>query len=184
MFMIKLPQYSSQEVMTQQLMYAINCREDPLSGQTPPPLKTLDPNTDINYQWFYTPPLKTLDPNIDINYQWFYISTTQNPGSYQIWIIIININCQWLDNSTTQIPGSFYIMDVGGSISITLKPWILLYLVIILPWVIFHTFIPQNPSWILSTQTNIRSTHHYPLHMKDSQYSYYIYQLFTVCVML
>lgn len=32
MFMIKLPQYSSQEVMTQQLMYAINCREDPLSG--------------------------------------------------------------------------------------------------------------------------------------------------------
>ncbi|XP_055995500.1 probable E3 ubiquitin-protein ligase HECTD4 isoform X2 [Ostrea edulis] len=32
MFMIKLPQYSSQEVMTQRLMYAINCREDPLSG--------------------------------------------------------------------------------------------------------------------------------------------------------
>ena len=32
MFMIKLPQYSSQEVMTQRLMYAIHCREDPLSG--------------------------------------------------------------------------------------------------------------------------------------------------------
>lgn len=32
MFMIKLPQYSSQEIMTQRLMYAINCREDPLSG--------------------------------------------------------------------------------------------------------------------------------------------------------
>lgn len=63
MFMIKLPQYSSQEVMTQQLMYAINCREDPLSGQTPPPLKTLDPFIYINCQWFYT-------------------STTQNPGSH------------------------------------------------------------------------------------------------------
>ncbi|OWF52164.1 E3 ubiquitin-protein ligase HECTD4 [Mizuhopecten yessoensis] len=32
MFMIKLPQYSSQEIMTQRLLYAINCREDPLSG--------------------------------------------------------------------------------------------------------------------------------------------------------
>ncbi|XP_052243277.1 probable E3 ubiquitin-protein ligase HECTD4 isoform X2 [Dreissena polymorpha] len=32
MFMIKLPQYSSQEVMTQRLLYAIHCREDPLSG--------------------------------------------------------------------------------------------------------------------------------------------------------
>ncbi|CAG5121382.1 unnamed protein product, partial [Candidula unifasciata] len=32
MFMVKLPQYSSQEVMTQRLRYAINCREDPLSG--------------------------------------------------------------------------------------------------------------------------------------------------------
>ncbi|XP_062590799.1 probable E3 ubiquitin-protein ligase HECTD4 isoform X2 [Saccostrea cucullata] len=32
MFMIKLPQYSSQEIMTQRLMYAIHCREDPLSG--------------------------------------------------------------------------------------------------------------------------------------------------------
>lgn len=32
MFMIKLPQYSSQEVMTERLRYAIHCREDPLSG--------------------------------------------------------------------------------------------------------------------------------------------------------
>ncbi|KAH9492163.1 putative E3 ubiquitin-protein ligase HTD4 [Bulinus truncatus] len=32
MFMVKLPQYSSQEVMAQRLRYAINCREDPLSG--------------------------------------------------------------------------------------------------------------------------------------------------------
>ncbi|XP_066272380.1 LOW QUALITY PROTEIN: probable E3 ubiquitin-protein ligase HECTD4 [Branchiostoma lanceolatum] len=32
MFMIKLPQYSSQETMTERLLYAINCREDPLSG--------------------------------------------------------------------------------------------------------------------------------------------------------
>uniref|UniRef100_A0A2C9KB19 HECT domain-containing protein n=1 Tax=Biomphalaria glabrata TaxID=6526 RepID=A0A2C9KB19_BIOGL len=32
MFMVKLPQYSSQEVMTHRLRYAINCREDPLSG--------------------------------------------------------------------------------------------------------------------------------------------------------
>jgi hypothetical protein len=32
MFMVKLPQYSSQELMTQRLLYAINCREDPLSG--------------------------------------------------------------------------------------------------------------------------------------------------------
>ncbi|KAK7087914.1 probable E3 ubiquitin-protein ligase HECTD4 isoform X2 [Littorina saxatilis] len=32
MFMIKLPQYSSFEVMLQRLRYAINCREDPLSG--------------------------------------------------------------------------------------------------------------------------------------------------------
>ncbi|XP_076346000.1 putative E3 ubiquitin-protein ligase HECTD4 isoform X3 [Tachypleus tridentatus] len=32
MFMIKLPQYSSQEVMTEKLLYAIYCREDPLSG--------------------------------------------------------------------------------------------------------------------------------------------------------
>ncbi|XP_063396384.1 probable E3 ubiquitin-protein ligase HECTD4 [Mytilus trossulus] len=31
MFMIKLPQYSTQELMTQRLLYAINCREDPLS---------------------------------------------------------------------------------------------------------------------------------------------------------
>jgi E3 ubiquitin-protein ligase HECTD4 len=32
MFMIKLPQYSSFEVMLQRLRYAINLREDPLSG--------------------------------------------------------------------------------------------------------------------------------------------------------
>ncbi|KAJ8312853.1 hypothetical protein KUTeg_010226 [Tegillarca granosa] len=32
MFMIKLPQYTSQEIMTEKLLYAINCREDPLSG--------------------------------------------------------------------------------------------------------------------------------------------------------
>ncbi|XP_013780547.2 probable E3 ubiquitin-protein ligase HECTD4 [Limulus polyphemus] len=32
MFMLKLPQYSSQEVMTEKLLYAIHCREDPLSG--------------------------------------------------------------------------------------------------------------------------------------------------------
>ena len=32
MFMIKLPQYSTQEIMTERLLYAINCREDPLSG--------------------------------------------------------------------------------------------------------------------------------------------------------
>ncbi|XP_025090246.1 probable E3 ubiquitin-protein ligase HECTD4 isoform X2 [Pomacea canaliculata] len=32
MFMIKLPQYSSFEIMSQRLRYAISCREDPLSG--------------------------------------------------------------------------------------------------------------------------------------------------------
>ncbi|XP_077866440.1 putative E3 ubiquitin-protein ligase HECTD4 [Saccoglossus kowalevskii] len=32
MFMIKLPQYSTQQIMTERLLYAINCREDPLSG--------------------------------------------------------------------------------------------------------------------------------------------------------
>ena len=32
MFLIKLPQYSSQNIMTERLKYAINCREDPLSG--------------------------------------------------------------------------------------------------------------------------------------------------------
>ncbi len=32
MFMIKLPQYSSQQVMTERLRYAVHCREDPLSG--------------------------------------------------------------------------------------------------------------------------------------------------------
>lgn len=32
MFMIKLPQYSSQQIMTERLLYAIHCREDPLSG--------------------------------------------------------------------------------------------------------------------------------------------------------
>ncbi|KAL8604631.1 hypothetical protein ACOMHN_013411 [Nucella lapillus] len=32
MFMIKLPQYSSFEIMLQRLRYAVNCREDPLSG--------------------------------------------------------------------------------------------------------------------------------------------------------
>ncbi|XP_022104608.1 probable E3 ubiquitin-protein ligase HECTD4 isoform X2 [Acanthaster planci] len=32
MFMVKLPQYTSQEIMTRRLLYAINCREDPLSG--------------------------------------------------------------------------------------------------------------------------------------------------------
>ncbi|GFR88457.1 HECT domain containing E3 ubiquitin protein ligase 4 [Elysia marginata] len=32
MFMVKLPQYSSLDVMASRLRYAINCREDPLSG--------------------------------------------------------------------------------------------------------------------------------------------------------
>ncbi|XP_038054835.1 probable E3 ubiquitin-protein ligase HECTD4 isoform X2 [Patiria miniata] len=32
MFMVKLPQYTSQEIMTRRLLYAINCREDPMSG--------------------------------------------------------------------------------------------------------------------------------------------------------
>ena len=32
MFLIKLPQYSTQDIMTDRLKYAINCREDPLSG--------------------------------------------------------------------------------------------------------------------------------------------------------
>jgi len=32
MFMLKLPQYSTQEIMTERLLYAINCRDDPLSG--------------------------------------------------------------------------------------------------------------------------------------------------------
>lgn len=32
MFLVKLPQYSSLELMTERLKYAINCREDPLSG--------------------------------------------------------------------------------------------------------------------------------------------------------
>ncbi|XP_071790886.1 probable E3 ubiquitin-protein ligase HECTD4 isoform X2 [Asterias amurensis] len=32
MFMVKLPQYTSQDIMTKRLLYAINCREDPLSG--------------------------------------------------------------------------------------------------------------------------------------------------------
>lgn len=32
MFMIKLPQYSSQHIMAERLRYAIHCREDPLSG--------------------------------------------------------------------------------------------------------------------------------------------------------
>ncbi|XP_013380029.1 probable E3 ubiquitin-protein ligase HECTD4 isoform X2 [Lingula anatina] len=32
MFMIKLPQYSSYQITRQRLLYAINCREDPLSG--------------------------------------------------------------------------------------------------------------------------------------------------------
>ncbi|XP_041456057.1 probable E3 ubiquitin-protein ligase HECTD4 isoform X4 [Lytechinus variegatus] len=32
MFMIKLPQYSTLAVMKEKLLYAINCREDPLSG--------------------------------------------------------------------------------------------------------------------------------------------------------
>ncbi|XP_048583049.1 probable E3 ubiquitin-protein ligase HECTD4 isoform X2 [Nematostella vectensis] len=31
MFMIKLPPYSTQEIMTSKLLYAINCREDPLT---------------------------------------------------------------------------------------------------------------------------------------------------------
>lgn len=31
MFMVKLPQYSTQEKMTEKLIYAINCREDPLT---------------------------------------------------------------------------------------------------------------------------------------------------------
>ena len=33
MFMVKLPQYSSQEIMTERLLYAINCREDPLTDR-------------------------------------------------------------------------------------------------------------------------------------------------------
>ncbi|XP_071946536.1 probable E3 ubiquitin-protein ligase HECTD4 isoform X2 [Antedon mediterranea] len=32
MFMVKLPQYSSLDVMKKRLLYAINCRDDPLSG--------------------------------------------------------------------------------------------------------------------------------------------------------
>ena len=32
LFMVKLPQYLSVEIMTDKLRYAINCREDPLSG--------------------------------------------------------------------------------------------------------------------------------------------------------
>jgi E3 ubiquitin-protein ligase HECTD4 len=32
MFMIKLPQYSTRELMRERLLYAIHCREDPLSG--------------------------------------------------------------------------------------------------------------------------------------------------------
>lgn len=32
LFMIKLPQYSTQALMTERLLYAIHCREDPLSG--------------------------------------------------------------------------------------------------------------------------------------------------------
>ena len=32
LFMVKLPQYSSVEIMNDKLRYAINCREDPLSG--------------------------------------------------------------------------------------------------------------------------------------------------------
>ena len=32
LFMVKLPQYSSVEIMNEKLRYAINCREDPLSG--------------------------------------------------------------------------------------------------------------------------------------------------------
>lgn len=31
MFMVKLPQYSTQEIMTEKLLYAVNCREDPLT---------------------------------------------------------------------------------------------------------------------------------------------------------
>ena len=34
MFMVKLPQYSTQEIMTEKLIYAINCREDPLTDMT------------------------------------------------------------------------------------------------------------------------------------------------------
>jgi len=34
MFMVKLPQYSTQEKMTEKLIYAINCREDPLTDMT------------------------------------------------------------------------------------------------------------------------------------------------------
>lgn len=34
MFMVKLPQYSTQEIMTEKLLYAINCREDPLTDIT------------------------------------------------------------------------------------------------------------------------------------------------------
>ena len=32
MFMIKLPQYSSLQIMSERLRYAVHCREDPLSG--------------------------------------------------------------------------------------------------------------------------------------------------------
>lgn len=34
MFMVKLPPYSTQEIMTDKLLYAINCREDPLTDIT------------------------------------------------------------------------------------------------------------------------------------------------------
>lgn len=32
MFLIKLPQYSNQEIMTERLVYAINCREDRIAS--------------------------------------------------------------------------------------------------------------------------------------------------------
>jgi E3 ubiquitin-protein ligase HECTD4 len=31
MFMVKLPRYTTQNVMREKLLYAINCREDPLT---------------------------------------------------------------------------------------------------------------------------------------------------------
>lgn len=147
MFMIKLPQYSSQEVMTQQLMYAINCREDPLSGQTPPPLKTLDPFIYINCQWFYT-------------------STTQNPGSHyhkhqlsvarhlhhlNSWILLYHEYMYWwLHTYNTQtldpiVSCNYMYITVGD-----------------IPQI--HPSKPQLDPF--KTQMTIKPTYQYPLHIK------------------
>lgn len=145
MFMIKLPQYSSQEVMTQQLMYAINCREDPLSGQTPPPLKTLDPFIYINCQWFYT-------------------STTQNPGSHyhkhqlsvarhlhhsNSWILLYHEYMYWwLHTYNTQ----------------TLDPIVSCNNVTVGDIPHIHPSKPQLDPF--KTQMTIKPTYQYPLHIK------------------